>query len=249
MTDIPVKILKDNAKFFAENINLQCNDTIRSSNFANCFKFADIAAAFKQGSRNQQNNYRPSSILPLSQKYLKSLCADNSRITWTIFFRNFSLVLGKVTVCNIVYLDKWKKAVDSNKVFGAILTDLSKAFDCVCHDLLIAKRSPNGLSLLALKLIKGYLQYRKQRTKIESSYSNWEYITSGVPQGSILGLLFLNITLCDLFFEDENNCFANYADDTTPYLVGTTTAEVLRKSILFYQKNVFLVYKQSSDSK
>ena len=80
-------------------------------------------------------------------------------------------------------IDKWKKAVDNNKIFGAVLIDLSKAFDCICHDLLIAKLNAYGVSLPALKLIKDYLQNRKQRTKIGSSYSNWEDITSGIPQG------------------------------------------------------------------
>ena len=67
--------------------------------------------------------------------------------------------------------DRWKKAVDSNKVFGAILTDLSKVFDCICHDLLVAKLHAYGLSLPALKMIQDYLLNRKQRTKIGSSYS------------------------------------------------------------------------------
>ena len=60
-------------------------------------------------------------------------------------------------------LEKWKHAVDNKKVFGALLTDLSKAFDCICHDLLIAKLNAYGLSLLALKLVHSYLQNRKQR--------------------------------------------------------------------------------------
>ena len=85
----------------------------------------------------------------------------------------------------------------------------------MCHNLLIVKHNSYGSSLPALKLIKDYLQNRKQRTKIVSSHSDWEDITSGVPQGSILGPLLFNIFLCDLFFEDENNYFANYADDTT----------------------------------
>ena len=122
-----------------------------------------------------------------------------------------------------------EKAVDSNKVFGAILTDLSKAFDFICHDLLVAKLHAYGLSLPALKMIQDYLLNRKQRTKIGSSYSTWENIISGVPQGSILGPLLFNIFLCNLFLEHENSCYANYADDTTPYIAANITVEVLEK--------------------
>ena len=123
--------------------------------------------------------------------------------------------------------DNWKKAVDNLKVFGAVITDLSKAFDCICNDLLIAKLNAYGLSLPALKLITDYLQIRKQKTKIGSIYSDWEDIISGVPQGSVLGPLLFNIFLCDLLLEDENNYFTNYADDTTAYSVGKNTTKVL----------------------
>ena len=124
-------------------------------------------------------------------------------------------------------IDKWKKAVDNHKVSGAVLTNLSKAFDCICHDLLIAKLNTYELSLPALKLIPDYLQNRKQRTKIGSIYIDWEDIISGIPKGSIIGPLLFNIFLCDLFLENEISYFANYADDTTPYSVGSTTTGVL----------------------
>ena len=106
-------------------------------------------------------------------------------------------------------MDKWKKAVDNHNVFGAVHTHLSNSFDCICHDLLIAKLNAYGMSLPALKLIIDYLQNRKQRTKIESIYSDWEDIISGVPQGYIPGPLLFNIFLCDLLLKYENNYFAN----------------------------------------
>ena len=116
-------------------------------------------------------------------------------------------------------IDKWKKEVDSNKVFGALLTDLLKAFDCISHDLLVAKLHALGLSLPALKMIQNYLLNQKQRTKTGSSYSTWENIISGIPQGSTLRSLLFNIFLCDLILEHENCCNANYGDDTTPLLL------------------------------
>ena len=118
-----------------------------------------------------------------------------------------------------------KKTVDNHKAFGAVLTNLSKAYDCICHDFLIAKLNAHELSLPALKLITNYLQNRSQKTKIGSIYSEWEDIISGVPQDSILGPLLFNIFLCDLFLEYKNN-FANYADDTISYSVGTKTTKV-----------------------
>ena len=65
--------------------------------------------------------------------------------------------------------------------------DLSKAFNCLSHDLLIAKLHAYGLDLASLKILQDYLTNRKQRTKVDSFYSSWEKILSGVPQGSILG--------------------------------------------------------------
>ena len=123
-------------------------------------------------------------------------------------------------------LEKWKRAVDNNKVSGALLTDLSIAFDCISHNLLIAKLNAYGLSLSELKLGHSYLQNCKQRT-IGSSYSLWEEIVSDVPQGSIVGPLLFNIFLCDLFLSIENNYFTNYADDTTPYVIGNNPDEVV----------------------
>ena len=96
-------------------------------------------------------------------------------------------------------LQKWKSTVDNKKVFGALVTELSKAFDYLLHDLLIAKLNAYGFSITALRLIQIYLSNLKQRTKINTEYSSWEEILFGGPQGCILGSFILNIFLCDLF--------------------------------------------------
>ena len=83
-------------------------------------------------------------------------------------------------------LEKWKSAVDNKKVFGALLTDLSKAFDCLSHDFLIAKLNAYGFSMTALRLVQNYLSNCMQTTKINPEYSSWGEILFGVPHGSIL---------------------------------------------------------------
>ena len=96
-------------------------------------------------------------------------------------------------------LETWKEPTDNNKAFGALLTGLSKAFDCLSLDLLIAKLHVYGIDLASLKIIQDYLIYRKQRTKVDSFYSSWEKILPGASQGSILGPLLFNIFMCDMF--------------------------------------------------
>ena len=126
-------------------------------------------------------------------------------------------------------LEKWKMAVDNKKAFVALLTDLPKAFDCLSHDLLLAKLNACGFSLPATKLMQSYLWNRKQRTKINSEFSSWEEILFGVLQGSILGPLLFNMRFCDLFFIIIDVDFASYANDNAPFFVSNDLDEVIFK--------------------
>ena len=78
-------------------------------------------------------------------------------------------------------IEKWRISLDAGGVFGALLTDLSKAFDCLPHELLIAKRHAYVVDILSLKLLHSYLTKRKQRLKLNGTYSSWSEILFGVP--------------------------------------------------------------------
>ena len=86
---------------------------------------------------------------------------------------------------HFVMLEKWKRSVDGGSAFADLLTDLSKVFDCLGHEPIIAKLNSYGFSLSAIKLIHDYLSNRKQKTIVNNSYSEW-LTMFGLLQRSIL---------------------------------------------------------------
>ena len=101
--------------------------------------------------------------------------------------------------CLLFMIEKSIKSLDKTGKCGVLLTDLSKAFDCLVHDLLVAKLHAYGFDYLSPKLIHTYLTGRLQRVRVNASFSSWRQILYGLPQGSVLGPELYNINSNDLF--------------------------------------------------
>ena len=236
LDDIPAKILKTSCDVVSPYITEIYRTSSQGKGFPDLLKEADVTPIHKKGERSQKDNYRPVSILPTISKLFEK---DMYEQMYSYFEKYFSPHLSgfrkgyNTQHCLALLIESWKKAIDNNKNAGAILTDLSKAFDSLNHELLLAKLEAYGFDETSLNFIYSYLSDRKQRTKVNNIFSTWTSVESGVPQGSILGPLLFNIYMNDIFWFTPDIQIANYADDSTAY----ATSKDIESLLDILQKN------------
>ena len=110
-------------------------------------------------------------------------------------------------------IKEWRKNLDNNYFIGAVLMDLSKSFDCIPHDLVIAKLAAYGFDKNMICYIYSYLKSRKQCDSVNNIKRAFEEVISGVPQGLIAGAILFNIFFNDFFFFILVASAHNFADD------------------------------------
>lgn len=218
---IPALILKEYSVELSVPLAIIFNKSLEEGNIPSDWKKADVTAIFKKGDKSNPGNYRPVSLTCILCKVLESFIKDQIQTFMEQnnlfsdcqhgFRQHRSCVTQLLEVLNDI-----TNFIENSDNVDIIYMDFSKAFDSVPHQRLLIKLKAYGINDKLLTWISGFLENRCQRVKVNGSYSDYNPVVSGIPQGSILGPLLFIIFINDLP-ECVNSLCKIFADDTKIY--------------------------------
>lgn len=188
--------------------------------FPERLKQAVVVPLFKGGNHDQAESYRPIALLPMLSKIIERLVKKRMNeflLKHSILnSRQFGFQADKSTNDAVFsFLEHLYLGLNDGEASAAVFCDLSKAFDCVDHDILLHKLERYGFRGNALKWFNSFISNRFQRVSFNGAQSEQQVIRSGVPQGSVLGPILFLLYINDLTNTNISGKFTLFADDAT----------------------------------
>ena len=242
---IPVKHLTELLDIYPPFFTDIINQSLRNSIFLDELKLAEVILLFKKVDPFDKISYRPVSLLLHMSKVFERIVFNQINEYTEPFLSNLLTGFHKnhnTPYCLSKMLEKWKEALDKGNFVDAIFMDLSKVFDTLNHDLLIAKLKAYRLSINSVRYICSYFNQRLQRTGVNNSFSQWKDIIAGVLQGSVLGPLLFNIYINRIFLFVDTAFLGNFPDNTQLYSIQNnpkSNQAILNYNLQLY-KNGFM---------
>ena len=216
---IPPRILKELASELAPILCNIYQRSLRDGILPKVWKYGHVTPIFKKGKKVLPNNYRPVSLTSIVCRVLEKLVRKGivAHIKSLIVDEQHGFMEGRSCSSQLIsVLDVWTQILDKKESLDAVYLDFQKAFDTVPHQRLLTKLKAYGVHGSVHAWINSFLSQRKQRVVVNGAYSQWNDVTSGIPQGSVLGPTLFIIYINDLP-ETVESMVHIFADDTKIY--------------------------------